>query len=241
MKTMRFAAAAVAAAGMLAGACQAAAAIMLARYEGLIYSGSDTADVFGLGGHLTGARFVATFTYDSARFGPWGYYQDDGPDYWFEGIWGELADAPILAFSLEINGHTDAMTFGPDMDYSQAQQFTYHDDIGDRLGSFVRAHNSSTNLLANTVLDTWMTGTAPHTLAEPWSGTGWMSGWSEATFTRYLFSDGAVSRYDMQGKTTRLTVTAVVPEPAAWALMILGFGGAGAMLRRARAQRATVA
>lgn len=35
--------------------------------------------------------------------------------------------------------------------------------------------------------------------------------------------------------------TGAVPEPGAWALMILGFGGAGAVLRRARgqAQRAT--
>ncbi|MEW5683539.1 MAG: FxDxF family PEP-CTERM protein [Pseudomonadota bacterium] len=32
------------------------------------------------------------------------------------------------------------------------------------------------------------------------------------------------------------TVTAGVPEPGAWALMILGFGGAGAVLRRARGQ-----
>jgi len=237
MKAMRFAAAAVAAAGMLAGAGQTAAAIMLARYEGLIYSGSDTADVFGLGGSLAGAQFVATFTYDSARFGPWGYYQDDDPDYWSEGIAGELADAPILSFSLEINGHTDAITFGPHMDYSFAQQFTYHDDISDRLGSFARAHDSSTNFLANMVLDSWTA--APHALAEPWSGTGKISSRSEAIFTRYFFGPGAASRYDMRGKTTQLTVTtAAVPEPAAWALMILGFGAAGAMLRRARRTRA---
>jgi hypothetical protein len=29
---------------------------------------------------------------------------------------------------------------------------------------------------------------------------------------------------------------AVVPEPATWAMMILGFGGVGAILRRKRAQ-----
>ena len=33
---------------------------------------------------------------------------------------------------------------------------------------------------------------------------------------------------------TAVPVAGVVPEPGAWALMILGFGGAGAMLRRGR-------
>ena len=34
---------------------------------------------------------------------------------------------------------------------------------------------------------------------------------------------------------------AAIPEPGAWALMILGFGGAGAMLRRRRDQMALTA
>lgn len=38
---------------------------------------------------------------------------------------------------------------------------------------------------------------------------------------------------DSTGVSFRLTTTDV-PEPGAWALMILGFGGAGGMLRRAR-------
>jgi hypothetical protein len=38
--------------------------------------------------------------------------------------------------------------------------------------------------------------------------------------------------------STGLAVTVSVPEPASWALMIGGFGMAGAMLRRRRAQPA---
>ena len=34
--------------------------------------------------------------------------------------------------------------------------------------------------------------------------------------------------------TITLATTAPIPEPATWALMILGFGGAGAMMRRSR-------
>jgi hypothetical protein len=36
-----------------------------------------------------------------------------------------------------------------------------------------------------------------------------------------------------------ISVTGSIPEPATWGLMILGFGGAGAMLRRRRAVAAT--
>lgn len=43
--------------------------------------------------------------------------------------------------------------------------------------------------------------------------------------------------YNVGARDARL-VLAQVPEPATWALMILGFGGAGAMLRRRRAAHA---
>lgn len=41
---------------------------------------------------------------------------------------------------------------------------------------------------------------------------------------------GANLNVDVQGAT----LTAMVPEPGTWALMIMGFGGAGAMIRRRR-------
>jgi hypothetical protein len=229
---MRFAAAAVAAVGMLSGAGQAAAAIMLARYEGAVLSGYDTANVFGLSGDLTGASYVATFTYDTSRFTA--HDLVDEPDFWFEAIYGELADTPIRSFSLLINGHTDTVTFGPDATYSQAQQYTYHDEYGDRLGSFLQGNDSSTNFLSNVVLSA--TTVAPHTLAEPWSGAGPDARPSEGVFVRQTFGPkGLLSAYEIRGRPTQLTVSAAaVPEPAAWALMILGFGAAGAMLRRAR-------
>jgi hypothetical protein len=238
MRTMRFAVAALAAAGILACAGQAAAAIMLARYQGVITSGYDTANVFGLNGDLGGASYVATFTYDTSRFT--GHDLVDEPDVWFEAIFGELADAPIRSFSIEINGHTDAVAFGPDATYSQAQQFTYHDEEGDRLGSFLQGNDSSTTFLANAVLSA--TSAAPHTLSEPWSGVGPDARPAEGIFLRQNFGpSGFVSAYELRGRPAQLTVTpASVPEPAAWALMIAGFGAGGAMLRlrRTRAQPA---
>ncbi len=53
---------------------------------------------------------------------------------------------------------------------------------------------------------------------------GWPQG-SQATFAaRFIVDQGAIT-----------PPPPGVPEPAAWALMILGFGGVGAMLRRRRA------
>ena len=54
----------------------------------------------------------------------------------------------------------------------------------------------------------------------------------------YLFGPGFDGRNFNGSITYRI---AAVPEPASWALMILGFGGAGAALRRRRAATARLA
>lgn len=60
-----------------------------------------------------------------------------------------------------------------------------------------------------------------------------------------LFATGAFtmdSPYQVNSITVSYQVNnAAVPEPGAWALMILGFGGAGAMIRRRRLNGDTVA
>lgn len=53
------------------------------------------------------------------------------------------------------------------------------------------------------------------------SGTG--SGWANHDVVNWTFRD------------TFEPITTAVPEPASWALMILGVGGVGAALRRRRA------
>jgi hypothetical protein len=56
----------------------------------------------------------------------------------------------------------------------------------------------------------------------------WMN--SSAEGELYTYGGGSVAQLDVRGNT----VTTGVPEPAAWALMIGGFGGVGAVLRRRR-------
>ena len=78
--------------------------------------------------------------------------------------------------------------------------------------------------------------------------TGGGVGWSYAegngqigtgTFGPYVYSEDQGANWDFSGGEANPFYMEVnvagVPEPAAWALMILGFGAAGAMLRRRHA------
>lgn len=56
--------------------------------------------------------------------------------------------------------------------------------------------------------------------------------WSEARIAQADFYNGILGQQDV------IVITGGVPEPATWAMMLLGFGGLGAMMRRRRAQAA---
>ena len=51
-------------------------------------------------------------------------------------------------------------------------------------------------------------------------------------------SGGALTHSAVHAESFTSALAASVPEPGAWALMILGFGGAGAVIRRRRAVHA---
>jgi hypothetical protein len=59
-------------------------------------------------------------------------------------------------------------------------------------------------------------------------------------FAADIYDSGTGTTYNVAARDA-FRPTGGVPEPATWALMIMGFGGAGAMLRRRRAAVATVA
>jgi hypothetical protein len=58
---------------------------------------------------------------------------------------------------------------------------------------------------------------------------------NKPTITRNYNFD-AIKQVSFDGVLAKDPPTTTVPEPAAWALMLVGFGGMGAMLRRRRAQ-----
>lgn len=88
---------------------------------------------------------------------------------------------------------------------------------------------------ANNVLHTLTSGFGPLKNDEKFvvnTTDGWKLTNVQITTSANIGGVGQVSINGIGG------VTAAVPEPAAWALMILGFGGAGAALRRQRRQAA---
>lgn len=88
-------------------------------------------------------------------------------------------------------------------------------DVTSNLGVLLGDHTfpQSLSALAENQFHATGGGTAPYAVTQ-----------------RYTITTGGV-RGSAEG---RIAMHAVVPEPATWALMILGFGSAGAMLRRRR-------
>ena len=67
-------------------------------------------------------------------------------------------------------------------------------------------------------------GSGNHFLSNP---AGW---W----FTADIYDGATKTTYNVAARDAFTQTTGAVPEPATWALMIMGFGAAGAMLRRRR-------
>jgi hypothetical protein len=104
-------------------------------------------------------------------------------------------------------------------------------------------------LLRGDFTDYWLTGVTGATAGNlsPLGGSlNFTSGVTDLSFVKgdnasFTFSNVAPAYgitggqlNDFDGSNLSGTFAGVVPEPGTWALMILGFGGAGAMLRRRR-------
>jgi len=126
----------------------------------------------------------------------------------------------------------------------------------------------TTTAIDDTFTFTLPTGRADFVITSTMSGTSQNITWSSITLDGTEFESGAAGWNEfnflngvvtVDGDTLTLvlkgtgggnasygglitfmpTATAAVPEPASWALMIGGFGAAGAVLRRTRRDRAT--
>lgn len=232
---------AVAAVATAAFAAPAAAVTVVVTYTGTVYQSYDEDNLFGSGfgyGALDGDTFVASFTFDSTV----GVETDGGT---FRDLYGDftLGSNPITAASIRINGHTEDLGSwlgsDPAPDAGRVQQsdedpvvddrvyhYQYNYGAGHTAFDFLEARiRSSANNIVNTTDYT-----------TPLTYTVQAGDETYGFFDTYL-DVGATNRAYGNLTITGVTIAqlnAAIPEPATWAMMILGFGVAGGAMRRRR-------
>lgn len=243
---LRCAIGACAAVALTAGS--ASAAIMSATYEGTITSGVDEEGYFGAAGALmSGKSYAVTYIYDTTvgtyNGGPQGY-----------GVQADLffgQPLPLKSMSATINGNT--LTVLPS-DFDSTEGFGWTNYATDLLALGALYNSGVLNLYRPNFHFAFFSllktnDALPLDLDTPFTATGLDTGEALAQF---LLPGGTsesalkTGDYLLTGSAAKLTVTRLdtpgaVPEPATWALMISGFGLAGASLRARRATRRQIA
>lgn len=210
------------------------AANYLITYEGTVSTGTDTVGVFGAPGALDGRAFTAVFTLTAPLAGASSY--DDGTVASIGG--GSVLGRPSpVSATLTMGGATWA--FIGDF-YSYAEQFNEFFDQ-DRLHHYARRFDGGTNgnddglelfisSLSNNIVDT-TDYTTPLSYAVQQGDTAL----GKFQIQDRIGTPETIVPYAEGNLTpTRVTIAAfrAVPEPAAWATMVLGFGLVGGTIRR---------
>jgi hypothetical protein len=225
-------AATFAAIGLLAAAAApgAQATVVITTYQGVVSGGVDTVGFFGTpGANLTGEAFTAVYTLDlasSTNFkSPPGAFDDN-----FQYGRGTA--------SFTIGGATIVSPWVENYRYiASSSQYIYGytgfccDSVHSSLIEF------QTGIVGSSLLNSV-------DLTQPLSYKIVDGDWGASGFGYFSGSDpyGNSSNLGLSTKQFEVTTDAIaVPEPAAWALMLTGFLGAGAALRGARRRRAALA
>lgn len=220
-------------AASLAAACvatsSARAAVGYLVFKGEVAQGQDYAGDFGSVGALSGA-FYAIYKFDIAIGGDLqGLHEerlDGGPGTGFAN--------PVLDASLTINGATVHFP-GPAGSYGIIDVANVWDTDGvTTVAGFAQAfhpdHNSVLNLVVHPVDAPTRIQTSYAAANGDYLASAGLTYWEDLGVTRFSADLRPVSVYLTDD------LNSVVPEPAAWGLMILGFLAVGSALR-ARRQR----
>jgi len=233
--------AAVAAATLVFAAGNAAAAVFDVVYEGTVVGAYDTYGLFG-GALVESAAFTLTFTVDTGL----GAAGASGVD--FHTLEGYSPDNPVTA-KLKI-GATSVdfgQYVGSDYRYDKSldpgclgcTEAGIEQIATDRVDEFVGPlYSSFTGRVAAAAYGfAGQFGGLAHTAPGSFTTVDdahFFGDFSKEGFVYDYDAGQYLSRYEAGGrlKIASISVGGGVPEPGTWALMILGFGGVGAMLRR---------
>ena len=209
--------AAIAVAAVIGGS-PASAVVLIATYTGTVQGGGDWDGEFGTRyADLTGRTYTATYTYDTSL----------GRDYvgsYFEELVNEFPyGTPILDSTLTIGTGTVHVT-------GEGYGHVFSANNNGNFACVGNAASGNSRFLSSNLC----TNTAPTTL--PISFSSGLSGPYASGDSYYQSPTGNNPvRFYADFVTIRAVTEAAVPEPATWSLMLMGFGGLGAVLRRRRA------
>lgn len=221
--------AALCAAGAVLAAGAAQAATITLTFNGTVSGGIDDLGVFGAAGaDLTGSAFQATFQFGDPSSSIGKHVASGGatlglPD---PGLGGSIT---IGGVTLTLPAFTDLETFqGSDVSFVGSQTVGIGiadvEEFGPAGSVVFNLREFAPSLVGSTLT---ISGTdTPNTLAA--QGSLFLDGMSQNL--AFSIASGTVS--PITG------VANAIPEPSTWTLIVAGFGGAGAMLRRRRAAAA---
>lgn len=198
-----------------------------AALAALVSAGSASAAELITNGHFAGPTSNGSFvTVSAGALDIPGWDVLEGNVDWIQGYW---AGSDGDGYSIDLNGTTQG-TIGQTINTLVGKLYTLTFDIAANPDySGVRVAIVGAN--GETI------GTESFALnqGQPvvWSGRT-LTFVADSTSTLITFSSGNPENCCYGAAIDNVSVTGV-PEPATWALMIAGFGGAGAMLRRRRA------
>jgi hypothetical protein len=220
----------LAAAIALSAGGQAAAKIITVTYTGTVSSGGDGEGLFGkAGADLTGDAYVATFTVNTAN----GVYMDipayedviDGGAYYGD-------SSPVTA-TLEINNSTQSLA---GLYSSYAEDSPYYD----LTSAGVLDESVSGSLVSEDLLYVTANGAYNNSILDSLTLSNTFNN-GEALFGIYdTDTNQYVEETFLELNNFGTAQISGVPEPATWAMMLVGVGAVGAVLRR-RQKRGAVA
>jgi hypothetical protein len=221
MKATLLCAAALAAA---AGLCApASATIVNAEWTGTITFGFDALGIFGpADADLSGLEFTADFLYDTS-LGTTLYSSPTGT--WLEGGPGVASggQSPISKASMTINGFTS--TFVPDL-VGQIIATNGQPNIVNEIFDNAESSVGEQILLDMSNSFSQISGSIPGTIDVPLTYT---LGPNDTGGGNALFGGGPDS-FNLSPVTVTYTIPSIgpgVPEPATWAMILVGFAGLG--------------
>jgi hypothetical protein len=207
----------------------ASAKVMTATFRGHVIYGEDNAGFFGApGGIYEGDSYVATFIYDTERAN---HVSSPTSDLAVGGTNNGVVLnplSPLLSASLAIGGHVHALDpsgFGS----ASTQQ---HDSVS--FFAFQTEYTPLSNDDPETYIIHYANFDASNDLTTPVSVS--LSGFASEGSARWRRLDHGVlvTDADIYLRADQLTIRPGIPEPASWAIMILGFAAAGGALRGRR-------